>query len=126
MTDSDLVPFALETFALVVGAKLRVVQGGAGSGLEEGGTEHLDAALAHFSVPFPLAALAQARIIAHKSLEPSSDFAIAAGVQDLVRQARQDFGDVNGSEAWKGFEQGPGLLIQSGGSKVCDLLVQGA
>ena len=126
MTERDLVPFSLGAFALIVGMKLWVVLCGTGGGLKEGRPQHLHAALAHFGVSFPLATLAQAGVVAHKGLEPGRDFAIAAGMQNLLRQPGQDFGDVNGSEARKGFQQGPGLLIQSGGSKVCDLLVQGA
>src|SRR6266550_2793239 len=72
---------------------------GAKGRLEEGGAEHLDPAFAHPGVALPLAALAQARVVAHKGLESCGDFAIASGVQNLSGQPGQDLGDVDWSKA---------------------------
>ena len=104
MTQGYLVCFALGAFALVVGAQLRIGMSGAKGRLEEGGSEHLDPAFAHLGVALPLAALAQARVVAHKGLESSGRLAIALGVQNLVRQKGQNLVCTNGSEAGDGFE----------------------
>src|SRR5437870_11191680 len=99
---------------------------GTESGLEETGTQHFYAAFTHLGVTFPLAALAQAWIIAHKSLKAGRHFAIASGVQNFPWQPGQDLGHVNGTKTGKAFYQGLNLLIGASGSKFGDLLVQAA
>ena len=92
MAEGDFVRFALEAFALVVSLELWIVLTGAKGGLEEGGAQGFDAALAHLGLSFPLAAFLQPRVIAHEGLESSGNFAITSGVEDLAGQVSQDFG----------------------------------
>lgn len=97
---------------------------GAKGRLEEGGAEHLDPAFAHLGVALPLAALAQARVVAHKSLESCGDFAIASGVQNLGGQPGQGLGGVDWSKAGDGFNERLGLRIHARAGELCDLLIE--
>src|SRR6476659_450835 len=92
--------------------------------LEEGGAEHLDPAFAHLGVALPLAALAQARVVAHKGLESCGDFAIASGVQKLGGQPGQGLGGVHWSKAGDGFNERLGFLIHARAGELCDLLIE--
>ena len=97
---------------------------GAKGRLEEGGAEHLDPAFAHLGVALPLAALAQARVVAHKGLESCGDFAIASGVQNLGGQPSQGLDGVDWSKAGDGFNERLGLRIHAGAGELCDLLIE--
>src|SRR6266496_515897 len=97
---------------------------GAKGRLEEGGSEHLDRAFAHLGVALPLAALAQARVVAHKGLESCGDFAIASGVQNLDGQPSQGLGGVDWSKAGKGFNERLTVRIHGRAGELCDLLIE--
>src|SRR6476620_838490 len=97
---------------------------GAKGRLEEGGAEHLDPAFAHLGVALPLAALAQARVVTHKSLESCGDFAIVSGVQNLDGQPSQGLGCVDWSKAGDGFNECPGLRFHIRTGELLDLLVE--
>src|SRR5215208_191892 len=97
---------------------------GAKGRLKEGGAEHLDPAFAHLGVALPLAALAQARVVAHKGLESCGDFAIASGVQNLGGQPSQGLGGVDWSKPRDRFNERLDVRIHIRTGELLDLLVE--
>ena len=124
MTQCDLVMFAFAAFTQVKGAQFGIVAGSVKGALEESRAQRFDAALTHFGLAFPLAALAQPRVVAHKGLEAGGRLAIAPGMQDFVGQKGQDFVCTDRSEAGDGFKQRFALWIHALSSLGFDLAVQ--
>src|SRR5258705_6833266 len=97
---------------------------GAKGRLEEGGAKHLDPAFAPLGVALPLAALAQARVVAHKGLESCSDFAIASGVQKSRWATRPGSWRRSLVQSRDGFNERLGLRVHARAGELCDLLIE--
>src|SRR5215212_2417257 len=119
-----MMALTLGTLALIKSFQLRVVLGGTKSGLEEGGAQGFHSAFAHFGLGFPLAAFLESRVVAHEGLEPGSDFAVRAGVEDLAGQVSQDLDRGSGAEARHRFDQRFGVWIERFASERFDLLIK--
>ena len=100
------------------------MSGSAKGTLEKSGAQDLHAALTHFGVPFPLAALAQAGVVAHKGLESGGRLAIAPGVQNFIGQEGEDFGGIDRSKAGDRFQERFALWLHALRSQGFDLMIE--
>src|SRR5439155_20365687 len=123
MADGDLVLFALGAFALVEGFEFQIVLRAIESRLEESGAQDFHAAFAHFGVTFPLAALAQTRVVAHEGLESGGHLAMTPRVQELVRQVSQHFGYGGWAKARHRFDQRFGVRFYALAQELINLPV---